>query len=1166
MDQNSDPMDWDQARTIPEIFTPRPAPAAAPSGYAVIGEIFKKGEKRYAQIPQHKLKQPHYVSTSYVPTSTSASRGGIGGSSSSKAKPKSNLSKQTQSANFARKYSSTTREVAVGAILDPRSGLFANEGSAFEDTFGVPNYRDRPPFNDSKIFIRNAPKRESFWNEPYRSTSNLGLHSTSSSSRLDAPRTPEARRTVGEQIFFDTKASPLRKRSHETFAGNDDFATQGNQIRGSLPGAFPADTPPSISQQAAGQSSERTFFETILPTLVQRGNETVLPNLSNTPRPPPQRASDSLFVHFLSPSTMRIPAERQGPIGMTDRIHNIAAACLSTLGSIYTVAVQSATTARSVLRLGRQVAHKNKRHVLSAGRATMDVTVHTYRAAVQGAGSFKRRLIEFTVSAQQPLRPSPSGVSSARQPRNRSRRSQRSSRATATILREVPVENGLDDSGSNVGSSVDSDIGDPLDDVPQTPPASPRHVEPFTPPDYHPPSPFLTREERYRRPNVDVSKFDLLVRLAGHPDIVSNLNGKVAPISLAIYRNDVRKVKKRSIKKFSASAQRAAKAYLDNIVDDSEIYLSPVSLKVPLAQMTSNASSVNTSPAVLERKAVHFYESPNTGNPVNDVRYIEEDSTADTTFDFSSDLSACSEDDALELDEHEEKFTRPLSNDKDESQDNRAALEVPRNQNSDDNVAITKSEDEHEEQFTGPLGVDKDESRDNGAVLEEPRIQNSDDYAATTKSEYEHEEMFTRPLGIDKIESQDNGATPEDPGNQNSDYTAAATKSVELNKEKGAEGATPVKADGASTSPISKVKDEAKDAESPLSITPPIISTLERLGISDRRVSKRTRDALEAKRREEEAAAISAQFAREQKEAHERTLKAQAEAKTKQKREKADRMKKDADEAWLAKMHRKAVPAGTTLLQPLSAEWQLKVTSAMENSATVKLATLSNGTQLDRRDFGTVLPQGPHDDSLAWLNDNIIDAYLQLGVDTALKHVKHKRGLIPRYHAFTPFFYKNLVAKGYPGVARWAKRAKMEGKDLLKVEYVIVPINPSNHWTVMVISPLHKTIEYFDSLSSREGTSNDKIELGKVWLRGELGSEFVEEEWTTKVVAGPKQENLSDCGVFAITTARVILFGWDPRGAYCAEQIPEQRRKMLAELMKGQLDEEFAPVWAWGDE
>ncbi|MCJ1403554.1 Smt3-specific protease [Xylographa trunciseda] len=1084
-------MEWELIRarhfsSPPEIFPAHPATPAAPvSESRVIGELFKKSNtKRYATLPhQHVHGYQHPRTTPHASTTTSLSRAkrGFG---SARGRPVSSLSAESRSACLAKKYSSTNREAVAGSIFTKgkHSRIFAatNRVSSLEHTASILTTSSHRYHSSEKLpreFIINGPKREDFWNLPYKSTSSLGLHGTSSNPfRLNSPRTHQPVRSVGERIFFETKASPLGKRSHETFVGDDDdVTTQGNQFRESLPGAFPADTPPSSPSQAAGQFFGRTFLSTILPSPIQRGNETELPNFSNTLRPPPPRASDSLFVHFLSSSTMHIPAERQGPINMADRIHNIAAACLSTLGSIYTVAVQSAATARGVLQLGRKVVYGNKRHVLNAGRATVDVTVHTYRAAVQGAGSFKRRLIEFTLSAHQPLRPSPSGVSSARRPRTRSRRVQRSSRAVVANVCEGSVTRDSDESGSDVELLVDSDMEDALEDNVQPPPD---HVQSYTPPGYRLPSPFLERERR-RRPKVDVNQLGLLMKLADTPEVVSNLSSAVAPSSLASYRAEIRKIQKRQSDKPSATAQRIAQAYLNDEDDLTELYSSPAPLRLPLAELNRNASSVTTSPVVPEGKTVHFFESPITGKPVNDVRYIEEDSTANTTFDFSSDLSACSEDNSADLDEPEDMITGPFAIDKDRSPDYSAAWIGSKNQNSDDNVATTKSE-----------------------------ALNDDEEVEGAMSEY----------------------------------------------------------DSASTSPVSMVKDEVKDAGSPSSIIPPITPSMERLDISDRRFDKRTQDALEAERRQEEAAALAAQIAREQREAEMREEKRQAEAEAKQKREAAERMKRDVEEAWLTKMHRKAVPTGSTLLQPLSAEWLGKLTVAMAHSLHIPLATISTGTTLSRRDFGTVLPQGPQDDRSAWLNDNIIEGYLQLVVDSALKHAKHRRGTTPRYHAFTPFFIKNLADKGYTAVARWAKRAKIGGDDLLKVEYVIVPINPSNHWTVMVISPLHKTIEYFDSLSSGEGTSNNNIELGKEWLRGELGLKFVEGEWTTKVVAGPRQENMSDCGVFAVTTARTILFGWEPKGAYLASQIAGQRRKMLAELMKGRLEEEFEPVWAWDEE
>ena len=48
---------------------------------------------------------------------------------------------------------------------------------------------------------------------------------------------------------------------------------------------------------------------------------------------------------------------------------------------------------------------------------------------------------------------------------------------------------------------------------------------------------------------------------------------------------------------------------------------------------------------------------------------------------------------------------------------------------------------------------------------------------------------------------------------------------------------------------------------------------------------------------------------------------------------------------------------------------------------------------------------------------------------------------------------------------------------------------------------------------------------------------------------GPKQNNNYDCVVFAITTAKLILLGYGPVGAYDAAVMPAQRIRVVAELM-----------------
>jgi Ulp1 family protease len=48
---------------------------------------------------------------------------------------------------------------------------------------------------------------------------------------------------------------------------------------------------------------------------------------------------------------------------------------------------------------------------------------------------------------------------------------------------------------------------------------------------------------------------------------------------------------------------------------------------------------------------------------------------------------------------------------------------------------------------------------------------------------------------------------------------------------------------------------------------------------------------------------------------------------------------------------------------------------------------------------------------------------------------------------------------------------------------------------------------------------------------------------------GPQQNNNYECGVFTITTAKLIALGYDPVGAYDASVMPAQRTRVVAELI-----------------
>ncbi|OGM39859.1 sentrin/sumo-specific protease [Aspergillus bombycis] len=252
---------------------------------------------------------------------------------------------------------------------------------------------------------------------------------------------------------------------------------------------------------------------------------------------------------------------------------------------------------------------------------------------------------------------------------------------------------------------------------------------------------------------------------------------------------------------------------------------------------------------------------------------------------------------------------------------------------------------------------------------------------------------------------------------------------------------------------------------------------------------------------------------------------------------------------------RKRIPARIRVegpaVRPLSGEWMSRVSSAMATSSNRRIATTLAGDPLTKKDLSTCFTP------MAWLNDEVINSYLALIVDY-LRRTNHNngRGDKPRFHAFNTFFFSNMRDKGYQSVRRWANRAKIGGASLLDVDTVFVPVHNSAHWTLIVIKPLERTIEHFDSLGS---VSHRHVGVMKDWLRNELGPRYAEEEWRVLPSVSPQQDNGSDCGVFLLSTAKAVAIGIEPL-SYCARDIVLLRKKIVAELMAGGLEGDFDPA------
>lgn len=196
-------------------------------------------------------------------------------------------------------------------------------------------------------------------------------------------------------------------------------------------------------------------------------------------------------------------------------------------------------------------------------------------------------------------------------------------------------------------------------------------------------------------------------------------------------------------------------------------------------------------------------------------------------------------------------------------------------------------------------------------------------------------------------------------------------------------------------------------------------------------------------------------------------------------------------------------------IQPLDKDSKLLVNKFWTSRSKNDVLGEVYRVQLSVADIQTLRPR-------AWLNDNVIDAYL----------AENSSKTESNTFAFTTHFYTRLEQSGYTAVAKWAKRKKI---NILELDYLIVPVNRGNmHWCMSIVDNAKKTISFYDSLSSGRGGDDvvrnlveylvkeaDRLEPGQRDKHIEIFNNY-------KVIPQadcPQQNNGFDCGVFACQTA-----------------------------------------------
>lgn len=223
---------------------------------------------------------------------------------------------------------------------------------------------------------------------------------------------------------------------------------------------------------------------------------------------------------------------------------------------------------------------------------------------------------------------------------------------------------------------------------------------------------------------------------------------------------------------------------------------------------------------------------------------------------------------------------------------------------------------------------------------------------------------------------------------------------------------------------------------------------------------------------------------------------------------------------------------------PLSDEQLQKVSHWMYDRNTSATLISKFNLSISRHDIQTLSW-----DPLAWLNDEVINFYMEL-----LGERSRLNESLPPVHGMNTFFLKRLLEAGYAGVRRWTRKV-----DIFAQEIIPVPVHKGIHWCMAIIHMKNKTIKYYDSM----GAPNNVVLNA---LADYLQAESLDKKkqpldmsgWTKENVPNiPQQENGSDCGVFSCMYAEFIARNRPI--TFTQQHMQYFRKRMIYEICTGKM-------------
>uniref|UniRef100_A0A1B0AVD8 Ubiquitin-like protease family profile domain-containing protein n=1 Tax=Glossina palpalis gambiensis TaxID=67801 RepID=A0A1B0AVD8_9MUSC len=209
--------------------------------------------------------------------------------------------------------------------------------------------------------------------------------------------------------------------------------------------------------------------------------------------------------------------------------------------------------------------------------------------------------------------------------------------------------------------------------------------------------------------------------------------------------------------------------------------------------------------------------------------------------------------------------------------------------------------------------------------------------------------------------------------------------------------------------------------------------------------------------------------------------------------------------------------------------------------STDQILTSKFNLNITRRDLRTLY-------GCNWLNDQIINFYMNLLIDRGERNNSKSNGL-PSVYAMNTFFFPRLLQAGYGGVRRWTRKVDIFTKDILPIPLYLNGI----HWCMAIIHLKNRSIKFYNSM----GTPCPKIlKVLEQYLKDESMDKrkkaFDTSQFTIESVNDlPQQKNGSDCGVFSCMFAEYVTR--DKKIDFSQANMKYFREKMILEIIEGKL-------------